>query len=88
MTILERVARLSRRDLDTGCRIWQAGLTSDGTPRLTLRHAHSDARRAVYEAAHETRLPSRTRMTTTCGNPLCVATAHVTPLRNSQKAAA
>jgi hypothetical protein len=77
--MLERIAKLSSRDLKTGCRLWVGAVTASGAPRLVVDGCQVDARRVMYELTHECELPPYVRMTTTCGNVLCVTADHVKP---------
>ncbi len=78
MSYRKRVLARSRRDLSTGCRIFEGAVTpGTGRPRMTINGRERDPRTWVYEDEHGLRLDPWIRMRSTCGDSRCVAPDHL-----------
>lgn len=74
-------AYIAARCVEVGdCLEWQGAVTGGGPFFKTPRPHHRTVSVRRYKAAKRGPLPDKARMrvTTTCGNPLCVADEHIT----------
>ncbi len=78
MSHRRKVLARSRRNDDTGCRIFEGAVTPvTGRPRMTINGRERDPRTWVYEDEHGLRLDPWVRMRSTCGDARCVAADHL-----------
>jgi len=78
MSHSQKVLARSRRNLDTGCCIFEGAVTpGTGRPRMTINGRERDPRTWVYEDEHGVRLDPWVRMRSSCGDSRCVAPDHL-----------
>ncbi len=78
MSHRNKVLARSRRNLATGCRVFEGAVTpGTGRPRMTINGRERDPRTWVYEDEHGRRLDPWIRMRSTCGDARCVAPDHL-----------
>ncbi len=78
MSHRQKVLARSRRNLGTGCRMFEGAVTpGTGRPRMTINGRERDPRTWVYEDEHGLPLDPWVRMRSTCGDARCVAPEHL-----------
>lgn len=68
-------------DTDSGCLLWTGLVDAEGSPRgsqpIAKQFGSYRIARLAWRAHHGTKLDAQTKLTTRCGNPLCVNPHHL-----------
>jgi len=79
--VLTRFYSFTKKDLETGCLIWQGGIKGKGYGAFKFEKVSHRAHRFIYEYVknNNERLPRETIIRHTCDTPLCVDLNHLLP---------
>lgn len=79
--VLTRFYLLTKRDLETGCLMWQGATKGSGYGAFRYENVSYRAHRFIYEYVknNNERLPNNIVVRHTCDTPLCVDLNHLLP---------